>query len=165
MLSSKVQTRVLSLAVPRWKRVTSATDQLRKGADSNLPGWQPKETASQLPQGRGTLETAWVASVHTRRGAPKTPVREGEGTRGPWRRGATGCCRLSRQLLVCGQGLQRGESVDNAYALAEHLSLCPAVPGSHHSTGAENSGGANFAVLRQELFPYPGHCRGQFPHS
>ena len=24
------------------------------------------------------------------------------GTQGPWRRGATGCCRLSRQLLVCG---------------------------------------------------------------
>ena len=25
---------------------------------------------------------------------------EGEGTRGPWRRGATACCRLSRQLLA-----------------------------------------------------------------
>ena len=35
-----------------------------------------------------------------RRGGPKTPVCEGEGTQGTWRRGATGCCRLLRQLLV-----------------------------------------------------------------
>ena len=29
------------------------TDHMLKGADSELPGWQPKETASQLPkQGR-----------------------------------------------------------------------------------------------------------------
>ena len=32
--------------------------------------------------------------------APKTSVCEFEGTQGPWRRGATGCCRLSRQLLA-----------------------------------------------------------------
>ena len=32
--------------------------------------------------------------------APKTPAYEGEGTQEPWRRGATGFCRLSRQLLV-----------------------------------------------------------------
>ena len=72
---------------------------MRKGADSELPGWQPKETASQLPQERGTLETAWVASVRKREGAqrPRCP----QGTQGPWRRGATGCCRLSRQLLAC----------------------------------------------------------------
>ena len=30
----------------------------------------------------------------------QNPVYEGEGTQGPQRRGATGCCRLSRQLLV-----------------------------------------------------------------
>ena len=57
--------------------------------------------------------------VAPRGGDPKTPVREGEGTREPWRRGATGCRRLSRQLLVCGQGLQRGETMDNDFALAE----------------------------------------------
>ena len=50
----------------------------QKGADSELPGWQPKETASQLPQERGTLETAWVASLHEREG-----VCEGEGTKDP----------------------------------------------------------------------------------
>ena len=57
--------------------------------------------------------------VAPRGGDPKTPVREGEGTREPWRRGATGCRRLSRQPLVCGQGLQRGEKLDNDFALAE----------------------------------------------
>ena len=31
-------------------------------------------------------------------GGPRTPVCEGEGTQGPWRRGATACCSLSRQL-------------------------------------------------------------------
>ena len=36
---------------------------------------------------RGTLKPAWVA--HKRGGGPKTPVCEGEGTGGPWRRGAT----------------------------------------------------------------------------
>ena len=38
--------------------------------------------------------------IAPRRGAPKTPLREREGTREPWRRGATVFCRLSRQLLV-----------------------------------------------------------------
>ena len=33
-------------------------------------------------------------------GAPKTLVYEGEGSQGPWRRGATDFCLLSRQLLV-----------------------------------------------------------------
>ena len=33
-------------------------------------------------------------------GGPKTPMCEGEGTQGPWRRGATAGCRLSRQLLA-----------------------------------------------------------------
>ena len=71
------------------------------GADSKLPGWQPEENATQLPRKRGTLEPAWV--LHQGE-ASKTPVCEGEGTQGPWRRGATGCCRLSRQLLArCGR--------------------------------------------------------------
>ena len=56
--------------------------------------------------------------------APKThSVRRGRGPKDPGCRGATGGCRLSRQLLVYGHGLQRGESMDNAFALAEHLSL------------------------------------------
>ena len=40
-------------------------------------------------------------------GGPKTPVCGGEGTQGPWRRGATDCSRLSRQLLACGAHLPR----------------------------------------------------------
>ena len=40
------------------------------------------------------------AGIEPRRGAPKTPLCEMEGTQGPWRRGATACCRLLRQLLL-----------------------------------------------------------------
>ena len=59
------------------------TDQVTQGADSKLPGWQPKEKAAQLPEKGGTLETAWVASVQKKGGAPKTPAYEGEGTQEP----------------------------------------------------------------------------------
>ena len=31
------------------------TDQVTQGADSKLPGWQPKENATQLPQQGGKL--------------------------------------------------------------------------------------------------------------
>ena len=65
------------------------------------------------------LGVSWRSLHAPRGGDSKTPVREGEGTREPWRRGATGCRRLSRQLMVCGQGLQRGETMDNDFALAE----------------------------------------------
>ena len=75
------------------------TDVVTQEADSELPGCQSKEKAAQLPQKRGTLETAWVASVHKKGGVPETPLREREGTQGPWRRGATGCSMMSRQLL------------------------------------------------------------------
>ena len=54
---------------------------------TRTPGWQPKETASQLPR---------KAILSNQRGC----CTQGEGTQGPWRRGATGCCRLSRQLLA-----------------------------------------------------------------
>ena len=42
---------------------------------------------------KGTLLPARVA--HKREGDPKTPVRDGEGTKGPWRRGATPPCAES----------------------------------------------------------------------
>ena len=73
-----------------------------------------------------TKNSGTIVGVAPRGGDPKTPVREGEGAREPWRRGATGCRRLSRQLLVCGQGLQRGETMDNDFALAE-ATACRAV--------------------------------------
>ena len=55
----------------------SRTDHATKGADSELTGWHPEETgslvtATQLT--RGTLETAWVASVHKGQG-PRRPQR------------------------------------------------------------------------------------------
>ena len=36
----------------------------------------------------------------TKGGAPKTPLRQREETQGPWRRGATCCCRFLRQLQL-----------------------------------------------------------------
>ena len=39
------------------------TDQVTQGADSQLPGWQPKENASKLPQQGGTLKSALVATA------------------------------------------------------------------------------------------------------
>ena len=60
--------------------------QAKKGT-TRTRGWQPKETASQLPR---------KAILSNQRGC----CTQGEGTQGPWRRGATGCCRSSRQLLA-----------------------------------------------------------------
>ena len=64
----------------RWneRRGGDKTDQVTQGADSALQGWQPKETASQLPQQGGTLKSAWVASLNK----------------------VVEVCRLSRQLLA-----------------------------------------------------------------
>ena len=77
-------------AVGRWPPATGQrwnerrggdpkTDQVTQGADSELPGWQPKEKAARLPQKGGTLETAWVASVQKKEG-PAAPL------------AAAGCC-------------------------------------------------------------------------
>ena len=56
---------------------------MTKGADSELTGWQPKETASQLPEERGTLETAWVASVHKREGPQRPQCPKGRRPKDP----------------------------------------------------------------------------------
>ena len=50
------------------------TEQVTKGADSELPGWQPKERRPfcSLSPKSGTLEPAWVVSVHRRGGDPRT---------------------------------------------------------------------------------------------
>ena len=79
---------------------TQKTDLVTQGTDSELLGRQPKEKATQLPQQRGTLETAGEGRGHqcTRREEPKDHSVREEGTQEPWRRGATGCSMLSRQL-------------------------------------------------------------------
>ena len=42
------------------KGVDPRTDQAKKGADSKLPGWQPNETATQLPQeGELSKQRGW----------------------------------------------------------------------------------------------------------
>ena len=81
-----------------------------QGADSQLPGWQPKEKVAQLPQKRGTLETAWVASVHKKGGAPKTPVYQGKGPKNPGVAAplAAACCRGNCRRVMYGRGWASG---------------------------------------------------------
>ena len=90
-------------AVGQWPPATKQRWIVPKGGDprtghltkgtTRTPDWHPEEKAAHLPQ-RGTL------GIAPRGGAPKTPLREREGTQGPCRRGATCCCRLLRHLLV-----------------------------------------------------------------
>ena len=78
-----------------------------QGAGSKLPGWQPKEEAVQLPQKRGTLETAWVASVHKREGAQRPRCEK----QTEWRRGAFWpSTKLLRQLRLCNRNHDCAES-------------------------------------------------------
>ena len=63
--------------------------------------WHPEETASQLPFLTNKYSRTSVG-IAPREGNPNTPGREGEGTEGPWRCGATGCCRLLRQAATAG---------------------------------------------------------------
>ena len=81
------------------------TEQVTKGADSEPPGCQTqKETSFLLLVTKKRNSRTSVGGVSAQRGGNlKTPVCEGEGAQGPWRRGAANCCRLSRQLLVDGQ--------------------------------------------------------------
>ena len=106
------------------KCVDTRTDQAMKET-TRTPGRHPREKEVQLPLATKRYSRASLG-IAPRRGAPKTPVREGEETQTPSRRGANGCCRLSLQLLICGQDIQRGESVGNAFSLADHLDLCAA---------------------------------------
>ena len=86
------------------------TDQLTQGADSKLLGWQPKEKAAQLPQERRTLKTAWVASVHKKGEAPKTPVYDGKGPKNPGVAAPldAACCRGNCRRVVDGRGWVSG---------------------------------------------------------
>ena len=79
---------MLSLAVPRWKRVTAArikggdprNDQAKKGT-TRTPGWTAQRGKRLLSKQRGLHQCT------KKGGAPKTPVCEIEGTQGPWRLG------------------------------------------------------------------------------
>ena len=76
---------------PRCKTVTSTrqkgddpkTDQMTKGADSELPGWQPKEKVPLTATKRGALESASVASMPNGRGPKDPSVRRGIGPKDP----------------------------------------------------------------------------------
>ena len=90
--------------VPRHRALVERAEGRRptNWPDSLLPGWHPEETASQLLllTEKRYSQTS-LGGVSAQRGGPKTLVCEGEGTQGPQRRGATGCCRVSRQLQAC----------------------------------------------------------------
>ena len=76
-----------SCPVQWWNEQTvgdPGTDQVTKGT-TGTPGWHPEETASQLPLVSERFSRTSVG-IALREGAPKTPVREEEGTQGPWRR-------------------------------------------------------------------------------
>ena len=72
--------------VGQWERRHRAMVERTKG---RRPKNRPCDTKGRRPKNRpakgGTLEATWG---------------RGEGTREPWRRGATYFCKLSRQLLV-----------------------------------------------------------------
>ena len=72
--------------VGQWERRHRAMVERTKG---RRPKNRPCDTKGRRPKNRpakgGTLEATWG---------------RGEGTREPWRRGATDFCKLSRQLLV-----------------------------------------------------------------
>ena len=78
---------LLSGTVGQWSPATGQwwndprTDQVTKGADSELLCWATQREHDLTATARGTLETAWVASVRKR-----------EGTQEPRRRGAICCC-------------------------------------------------------------------------
>ena len=82
--ASSRQGSIVSLAVPRWKRVTSSimkggdprTDQLEEGDDSD-PGLASRRDCDLSATKRGTLEPAWV--LHTREGAQRPQCVKGRG--------------------------------------------------------------------------------------
>ena len=71
-----------------------STDHMTEGADSELLGWHIEEKEAQLPLVTKRYSQNSVGSAQ-KGGGPKTPVCEGEGTRGRWRRGATPPCAES----------------------------------------------------------------------
>ena len=80
------------------RAATPRTGHLTKGDDSD-PGLASRRE-------RGPTATRFQKVLSYQRGCctkgrgQKKPLREREGTQGPWRRGATCCCRLLRQLLL-----------------------------------------------------------------
>ena len=77
----------LPAPVQWWTEQKRRRSENRPGGDDSDPGLASRRERGLTAPKRGTLEPAWA--LHTR-----------EGARRPWRRGATGYCRLSRQPLV-----------------------------------------------------------------
>ena len=76
------------------------TDQVTQGLTQNSRAGNPKRKRPNCHRKEELSKQRGWHLCKKRGGAPKTPACEGEGTQEPWRRGATGFCRLSRQLLV-----------------------------------------------------------------
>ena len=120
------------------------TDLVTQGANSDLPGWQPKEKAPQLPQKRGTLVSAWVASVHKKGGGSKTPVYEGKGPKNP---GVVApldaaCCRGNCHYETGGRSHASARSVPSGLQVEDYLlpkALDEYVTKSHIPLSAQSS--------------------------
>ena len=75
--------------VDRTKRAATLEPAIRRRRRLGPRGWHPEEKEAQLPLGSKRYSLTSVG-IPPRGGAPKTPVREREGTQGPW--AAAGCC-------------------------------------------------------------------------
>ena len=76
------------------------TDQVTQGADSELPGLATQRESGPTPtEKRNSRNSVGGISAQEGRG-PKDTSARGKTTQGPWRCGATGCSRLSLQLLL-----------------------------------------------------------------
>ena len=98
----EVQSRVFSLAVPRWKRVTSARKKERR------PNNRPNEEGNDSDPGLASRRDSFLTATRLRkevlsnqrelpertkgRGPQRPRCAMGNGTQGPSRRGATGSC-------------------------------------------------------------------------
>ena len=157
---------------PRCTRVTSTRqeggdpkiDQVTKGADSELPDWQPKEKVPKLP----SENSVGGVPQRTKERGPKTPVCEGRGPKDPWsvlsrtqvagRRDATQSpslhgyftpvcvgqetpvCRFSQGACVGGRGQARARGCPSARCYR----VCP---------GAGVGGGALVSLVWFQFLP------------
>ena len=76
------------------------TDQVTKGLTQNSRADRQRPNYPSFHRKRYSRNSLGGVSAQKGR-SPKSPVCEGDGTQGPWRRGATGCSKLSRQLQAC----------------------------------------------------------------
>ena len=135
-----------SKADPRWKRTTEGRrpkDRSEKGVHSYLPGWHPKENASQLPE--EVLKPAWSASTHSEEKGPEDPGASCKAPRGnrrlqlvqadfpfPWRSldsvhrqsAELPCCASETWYLQCYCSQVRRDPTDAVLGQVDDICCC-----------------------------------------